>query len=95
MTFKKEYIGKGKRNEKLENIVKFTFALEDLQAVAYEYEGRMYVSVETSEMKNPDKFGRTHTAWVAEKAANKVEEPAPKKRAPRKSKAKQEEPQPF
>jgi hypothetical protein len=89
MTYKNNYIGKGKRNEKLENIVKFTFSLEDLQAVAYEYEGKMYVSVETSEMKNPDKFGRTHTAWVAEKAESKVEEPAPTKSVRRKSKSKE------
>ena len=89
MTYKNNYIGKGKRNEKLENIVKFTFALEDLQEVAYDYEGRMFVSVETSEMKNPDKFGRTHTAWVAEKAESKVEEPAPTKSVRRKSKSKE------
>jgi len=74
MTYNKNYIGKGKRNEKINSIVKFTFALEDLEAVAYEYEGKMYVSVETTEMKQADKFGRTHTAWVTEK----VEEEAPK-----------------
>lgn len=82
MTYKKNYIGKGKRNENINSIVKFTFALEDLEAVAYEYEGRMYVSVETTEMKQADKFGRTHTAWVTEKA--KTEE-APEE-TPRKKK---------
>lgn len=75
MTYKKNYIGKGKRNENINSIVKFTFALEDLQTVAYEYEGRMYVSVETTQMKQADKFGRTHTAWVTEKAEG---EEAPK-----------------
>jgi hypothetical protein len=68
MTYKKNYIGKGKRNENINSVVKFTFALEDLQAVAYEYDGRMYVSVETTQMKQADKFGRSHTAWVTEKA---------------------------
>lgn len=72
MTYKKNYIGKGKRNENINSIVKFTFALEDLEAVAYEYEGRMYISVETTEMKQTDKFGRTHTAWVTEKDENEV-----------------------
>ena len=75
MTYKKNYIGKGKRNEKINSIVKFTFALEDLEAIAYEYEGKMYVSIETTEMKQADKFGRTHTAWVTEKAED-VETPA-------------------
>jgi hypothetical protein len=81
MTYKKNYIGKGKRNEKIDPIVKFTFALEDLQAVAYEYEGKMYVSVETTQMKQADKFGRTHTAWVTEKAeTEEAPEEAPKKK---------------
>ena len=82
MTYKKNYIGKGKRNENFNSIVKFTFALEDLEAVAYEYEGRMYVSVETTQMKQADKFGRTHTAWVTETAESKE---APEK-TPRKKK---------
>ncbi len=65
MTYEKNYIGKGKRNEKIDSIVKFTFRLKDLEAFAYEFEDEMYVSVETAQMKSPDKFGRTHNAWVA------------------------------
>ena len=80
MTFEKTYIGKGKRNAKINSIVKFTFALEDLEAVAYEYEGKMYVSVETTEMKQADKFGRTHTAWVTEKKEDEAPKETPKKK---------------
>jgi hypothetical protein len=64
MTFKKEYIGKGKRNEKVNGVINYTFRLEDLKKIAHEYKGEMFVTVETSEMKSPDKFGRTHNAWV-------------------------------
>lgn len=71
MTYEKNYIGKGKRNEKIDSIVKFTFKLKDLEAFAYKFEGEMYVSVETAQMKSPDKFGRTHNAWVAVLAKEK------------------------
>lgn len=80
MTYKKEYIGKGKVNSKINSIVKYTFALEDLKAHSYDYQGTKYVSVEVTEMKEADKFGRTHTAWVSKK----VEEEAPKAEAPKK-----------
>lgn len=84
MTYKKDYIGKGKVNPKINSIVKFTFALEDLQKHAYEYEGTKYVSVEVTKMKEADKFGRTHTAWVSVRE----EEEAPAQEAPKATKKK-------
>lgn len=87
MTYNKEYIGKGKVNPKINTIVKYTFALEDLEKHAYEYEGNKYVSVEVAEMKEADKFGRTHTAWVTVKEeeapaqeVKKVAKPKPPKK---------------
>lgn len=79
MTYEKNYIGKGKRNEKFDSIVKFTFNLKDLVEFAYEYEGEMYVSVETAQMKSPDKFGRTHNAWVAVLAKDEKAKPVKEK----------------
>ena len=77
MTFKRDYIGKGKRNEKINSIVKFTISLEELERVAYDYEGKKYVSFETTEMNAPDKYGRTHTAWVPVKVEEEASEEAP------------------
>ena len=64
MTYEKDYIGKGRPNEKFSNIVKFSFKLKDLMRIAHEYNGEMYVTFETTQMQNPDKFGKTHVAWV-------------------------------
>ncbi len=75
MTYEKDYIGKGRTNEKINNIVKFSFKLEDLQRIAHEYEGEKWVTIETSPMKSPDKFGRTHVAWVTERVENNKPEP--------------------
>ena len=77
MTYKKNYIGKGKRNEKINSIVKFTISMEELERVAYDYEGKKYVSFETTEMNSPDKYGRTHTAWVPLKVEEETSEEAP------------------
>ena len=79
MTYEKNYIGKGKRNEKINSIVKFTFKLKDLQEFAYEFEGEMYVSIETAQMKSPDKFSRTHNAWVAVLAKDEKVKPVKEK----------------
>ena len=61
-TFEKIYIGKGKKVGDM-NIVKVTLKLDDLLALAYEYEGTQYVSFEIAQMINPDTFGRTHTVY--------------------------------
>ena len=73
-TFKKDYIGKGKRVEKAPNIVAFVFKLEDLKRIAFEHEGTEYVKIETSEKKEADKFGNTHSAWVSVKVTEATEE---------------------
>lgn len=63
-TFRKEYIGKGKKTENLE-IVKVTLKVEDLQKHIYEKEGEQYLTFEVAQLKSPDKFGRTHTCYVS------------------------------
>ncbi|MBT4401192.1 MAG: hypothetical protein HN686_06160 [Bacteroidetes bacterium] len=69
MTYKNNYIGKGKTDEKISNIVKFSFKLEDLHRIAHEYKGEKYVTFETAAMQNPDKYGKTHVAWVRGKVS--------------------------
>lgn len=63
-TFEKIYIGKGKANKKLANVVTISIAMEEAEAFIFEYEGKKYLRFEVAERKNPDKFGNTHTAYV-------------------------------
>lgn len=63
-TFVKNYIGKGKKVNNLP-IVRVTIAEEDFSQFIYEMEGRRYLSFDVAEMKQTDKFGRTHTAYVS------------------------------
>lgn len=71
-TFEKIYIGKGKQVGDL-NIVKVTLKLEDLQALAFEFEGTTYVSFEVAQMINPDNFGRTHTCYYSKLVEKQAE----------------------
>ena len=86
-TFEKIYIGKGKQVGDL-NIVKVTLKLEDLQALAFEFEGTKYVSFEVAQMINTDNFGRTHTCYYS-KLVEKPTEAGSKKttRRPKKTPA--------
>jgi hypothetical protein len=83
-TYKKNYIGKGTQNANLGNVVKMTLKVKDVLKFKYEFDGVEYISFEMGALKEPDQYGRTHTAWVSErvKDAEPVAEakPAPKKR---------------
>lgn len=82
-TFEKIYIGKGKQVGDL-NIVKVTLKLEDLRALAFEFEGTLYVSFEVAQMINPDNFGRTHTVYHS-KLVEKPADPDQKQKPARKT----------
>lgn len=70
-TFKKIYIGKGKKVSNL-NIIKINFKLSDIVNLTHDYKGEEYLSFELAAMKTPDSFGHEYTAYV-----NKLEEAAP------------------
>ena len=72
-TFKKTYLGKGKKIQNL-RIVKVTCRLQDLQAIAYDFEGTDYVTFEIAQMLKPDGYGRTHTCYYR-KAVEHQSEP--------------------
>ncbi len=38
--------------------------MEELQKLVYAYEGIQMVTIEVARMKEPDSFGRTHTAYA-------------------------------
>lgn len=61
-TFRKIYLGKGRKIQNLP-IVKITCKLENLQSIAYDFEGTDYVTFEIAQMLKPDQFGRTHTCY--------------------------------
>ena len=63
-SYKKNYIGKGVQNQKLENIVKVTLKVSELQKFVHEYQGEEYLSFELARLSQPDAYGRTHTAYV-------------------------------
>ena len=63
-SFKKNYIGKGTKVENMD-IVKVTLRVEDVLKFKHEFEGSEYITFEVAKMQNPDKFKRTHTAYVS------------------------------
>ena len=94
-TFEKIYIGKGKKVANLD-IVKVTCKLEELQAIAYEYDGIEYVTFEVARMKTADDYGRTHSVYY-NKMNEVADAPAKNGKKPRKLKklAEVNEPLPF
>jgi len=76
-TYKKNYIGKGAQNENLD-IVKVTLKVNDLLQFKHEFNGQEHVTLEVARMQQPDKFNRTHTAYVT--TVEETVEEKPKKR---------------
>ena len=61
---KKNYIGKGTTSEKFENGVKMPLNVEDLLKFQHTFKAEKYITFEVARMKNPYKYGRTHTPNV-------------------------------
>ena len=76
----KNYIGKGTQHETLD-LVKVHLKVEELLKYQHEFEGEMYISFEVAKMQQPDRFGRTHTAYVNTREETPEEEPKPQKKA--------------
>jgi hypothetical protein len=78
-SFRKEYIGKGVQHDKLD-LVRVTLKVDESLKYQHEFSGDKYLTFELSKLQQPDKFGRTHTAYVSVKE-EEVEEAKPKKAA--------------
>ncbi len=65
------------------DITRVTLKMEELQKLVYEYEGTQMVTIEVARMKEPDTFGRTHTAYARVEVP---QETKPKKKTSRKKK---------
>ncbi len=62
MSEPKIYVGKGKAGK---YGTKISICLTDLpKEHINEYKGKKYINLEINEMKQPDKFGKTHTITV-------------------------------
>ena len=89
-TYKRNYIGKGTGNANINGLVRMTIPVEEVLKFKHEFQGVEYFTFEMAPLRETDRFGRTHTAWVSirEEEAEPVaeEKPAPKARAKRKSK---------
>ena len=55
------YVGKGKATK---YGVRFSVCITDAEAHIFEYNGKKYLKLEVNEMKQPDKYGKTHTVKV-------------------------------
>ena len=67
-TYKKIYIGKGKKVANLD-IIKISFNIADIMELTHEYKGENYLSFEVAKMIKPDQFENEYTVYV-----NKLEE---------------------
>jgi hypothetical protein len=76
--YSKAFVGKGVQNEKLENIVRVTLLVEEMEKFYHEFNGKMYLTFELAKLQAPDKFNKTHTAYVVVKE-EVDEKPAPVK----------------
>ncbi len=66
------------------DITRVTLKMEELQKLVYEWEGTQMVTIEIARMKEPDTFGRTHTAYARVEVPQA--EAKPKKKNSRKKK---------
>ena len=73
MSNEKNYVGKAKEGKF--GILNASFKLEDLQKIVNE---KGYVNVSISQMKQPDKYGYTHTIYANDyKPSSAVSQSAP------------------
>jgi hypothetical protein len=91
--FEKLFIGKGTKVNNLD-IVRVSISREKLEEIMksdmVNYDGNEFLVFEVAGLKQPDNYGRTHTAYISKKT-----ESAPKESKARPKKAKQEEALPF
>ncbi|HQW94461.1 MAG TPA: hypothetical protein PLU58_01600 [Saprospiraceae bacterium] len=71
MSNTKNYIGKGKAQK---FGVRVNINIGKAEKYFYEKEGERYLTFFLDEMKQPDDFGRTHTAYVLDNTADAVEQ---------------------
>lgn len=70
--FEKTYIGKGTQVKDL-NIIRVSVSKETLEEILkdhmVDYDGKEYLVFEVAGLKEPDQYGKTHTAYISKKVA--------------------------
>ena len=74
------YIGKGTQVANMD-IVKVNLKVEELLKLTHEFNGVEYLTFELAKMQSKDDYGRTHTAYVSVRDAEKEEETEPESKA--------------
>tara|TARA_R110001599_G_scaffold221395_4_gene420008 strand:+ start:23210 stop:23467 length:258 start_codon:yes stop_codon:yes gene_type:complete len=68
--FEKTYIGKGSQVKDL-NIIRVSISKETLEEILndhmVDYDGKEYLVFEVASLKEPDQYGKTHTAYISKK----------------------------
>jgi hypothetical protein len=68
--FEKTYIGKGTQVKDLD-IIRVSISKETLEAILkdqmVDYDGKEYLVFEVASLKEPDQYGKTHTAYISKK----------------------------
>ena len=88
----KNYIGKGKSAKY--GIINFSICVSDIpkEEIKLASNGKKYLNLCIGEMKEPDKYGKTHTIWIDD---FKPEPKAEPKMTTNEAGIEQEEPLPF
>ena len=70
--FEKRYIGKGTQVKDLD-IVRVSISKANLEEILknhmVDYDGNEYLVFEVASLKEPDQYGKTHTAYISKKVA--------------------------
>ncbi|WP_339904773.1 hypothetical protein [uncultured Cyclobacterium sp.] len=68
--FEKTYIGKGTQVKDLD-IIRVSISKETLEEILkdqmVDYDGKEYLVFEVASLKEPDQYGKTHTAYISKK----------------------------
>ncbi|WP_158860964.1 hypothetical protein [Lunatibacter salilacus] len=68
--FEKTYIGKGTQVKDLD-IIRVSISKETLEEILkdhmVDYDGNEYLVFEVASLKEPDQYGKTHTAYISKK----------------------------
>lgn len=70
----KAFIGTGKQVKNLD-IVRVSLRMSDLLNYVETYKGEEYINFELAKRKSPDKYGRSHAAYVRFKSEETTEAP--------------------
>lgn len=66
--WEKSYIGHASGIATIPGALEVVLHMDEAQAFIFEYEGKKYLKFTVTERKQPDNFGRTHTAYLKTKS---------------------------